>query len=164
MTLPEKAKKIKLVATDIDGVWTNGVMYYTENGDFMKAFSTYDGMAVKLLRNAGIPVIIMTGEQSEIVSKRASKLGIERVYLGENEKLKRLKYVCADLELNLDEIAFIGDDVNDSEVIEAVGLSAMPSSSPVLDKHSPDIITQRKGGEGAFREFADLILSNQPKK
>ncbi len=164
MALPEKAKKIKLVATDIDGVWTNGVMYYTENGDFMKAFSTYDGMAVKLLRNAGIPVIIMTGEQSEIVSKRASKLGIERVYLGENEKLKRLKYVCADLELNLDEIAFIGDDVNDSEVIEAVGLSAMPSSSPVLDKHSPDIITQRKGGEGAFREFADLILSNQPKK
>ena len=164
MTLHEKAKKIKLVATDIDGVWTNGVMYYTENGDFMKAFSTYDGKAVELLRNAGIPVIIMTGEQSEIVSKRASKLGIERVYLGENEKLKRLKYVCADLELNLDEIAFIGDDVNDSEVIEAVGLSAMPSSSPVLDKHSPDIITQRKGGEGAFREFADLILSNQPKK
>lgn len=161
MTLQEKAKKIKLVATDIDGVWTNGIMYYTEKGDFMKAFSTYDGMGVELLRNARIPVVVMTGEQSEIVAKRALKLGIERVYLGENEKLKRLKYVCADLKLDLDEIAFIGDDVNDSEVLEAVGLSAMPSSSPILDLHSPDIITQRKGGEGAFREFADLILSNR---
>lgn len=161
MTIQDKAKKIKLVATDIDGVWTNGVMYYTESGDFMKAFSTYDGMAVEILRKAGIPVIIMTGENSEIVLKRAEKLGITRVYLGENKKLKRLKYICADLEINLDEVAYIGDDKNDLDVIEVVGLSAMPSSSPIINQCSPDIITKRKGGEGAFREFVDIIMNNR---
>ena len=161
MTLQGKAKKIKLVATDIDGVWTNGVMYYTRSGDFMKAFSTYDGMAVELLRKAGIPVIIMTGENSEIVLKRAEKLGISKVYLGENKKLKRLKYVCADLEINLNEVAYIGDDVNDMEVIDVVGLSAIPSSSPIIEHCSPDIITKRKGGEGAFREFVDIIIKSR---
>ena len=161
MNLKEKASKIKLVATDIDGVWTNGIMYYTEMGDYMKAFSTYDGMAVEMLKKVGIEVIIMTGENSNIVLRRSEKLGIKRIYLGENEKLKRLKYVCADLEIDLEETAYIGDDINDFEVLSAVGLSAMPSSSPILKQISTDIITQRKGGEGAFREFVDLILSNR---
>lgn len=153
-----KARVIKLVATDIDGVWTDAKMYYSPQGDFLKAFSTYDGMAVKLLRDEQIPVAILTGENSDIVLQRAEKLRIEHIFLGETEKLKRLTELCTRLQIQLEEVAYIGDDINDLEVLQAVGLSAMPCSSPILDEFSPDLITGRCGGEGAFREFADSIL------
>ena len=155
------AKNIKLVGTDIDGVWTDARMHYSADGDIMKSFSTYDGMGVQLLREAGIPLIIMTGEETEIVAKRAQKLGISRVYQGENEKLERLKEVCVELNITLDEVAYIGDDMNDLDVLRAVGLSAMPPNSPILDQFSPDHLTTRSGGDGAFRDFVDFILSQQ---
>jgi 3-deoxy-D-glycero-D-galacto-nononate 9-phosphatase len=161
MSLKKKAQKIKLIGTDIDGVWTNGTMYYSPEGDFMKAFSTYDGMAVQIAKEHGFDILIMTGEDSEMVKKRAEKLNIDKVYLGEKEKLKRLKYICSRFEYSLDEIAYIGDDINDLEVLKEVGLSGMPSSSPILNEFSPDIITKKGGGEGAFREFVDLIIKNQ---
>ncbi len=154
----EKAREIRLVVTDIDGVWTDAKMYYSPQGDYLKAFSTYDGMAVKLLRENNIPVAILTGENTEMVKQRAGKLCIKYVYLGETEKLKTLEKLCEKLDITLDEVAYIGDDVNDLEVLAGVGLSAMPSSSPILDQFSPDLITGRGGGEGAFREFADSIL------
>ena len=154
-------KNIKLVGTDIDGVWTDASMYYSADGDIMKSFSTYDGMGVQLLREAGIPLIIMTGEDTEIVTMRAQKLGIDRIFQGENEKLKRLKEVCAELDITLGEVAYIGDDVNDLDVLRAVGLSAMPPNSPILDQFSPDYLTTRSGGDGAFRDFVDFILSQQ---
>lgn len=154
----EKAKKIKLVATDIDGVWTDAKMYYSPQGDYLKAFSTYDGMAVKLLREKQIPVVIMTGENSNIVIRRAEKLKIEHIFLGETEKLEKLKELSSQFNILLEEVAYIGDDINDLEVLRAVGLSAMPCSSPILNEFSPDLITERQGGDGAFREFADLIL------
>ena len=153
------AKNIKLVGTDIDGVWTDARMYYSADGDIMKSFSTYDGMGVQLLRDAGIPLIIMTGENTEIVAKRAQKLGIDRIFQGENEKLKRLKEVCTELGITLDEVAYIGDDVNDLDVLRAVGLSAMPPNSPILNQFTPDYLTTRSGGDGAFRDFVDFILS-----
>ena len=155
------AKNIKLVGTDIDGVWTDARMYYSADGDIMKSFSTYDGMGVQLLRDAGIPLIIMTGEDTEIVTKRAQKLGIDHIFQGENEKLKRLKEVCAELDITLDEVAYIGDDVNDLDVLRAVGLSAMPPNSPILNQFTPDYLTTRSGGDGAFRDFVDFILSQQ---
>lgn len=155
------AKNIKLVGTDIDGVWTDARMYYSTEGDVMKSFSTYDGMGVKLLREAGIPLLIMTGEDTKIVAKRAQKLGIDRIFQGENEKLKRLKEVCAELGITLDEVAYIGDDVNDLDVLRAVGLSAMPPNSPILNQFTPDYLTTRSGGDGAFRDFVDFILSQQ---
>ena len=155
------AKNIKLVGTDIDGVWTDARMYYSADGDIMKSFSTYDGMGVKLLREAGIPLIIMTGEDTEIVTKRAKKLGIDFIFQGENEKLKRLKEVCKELNITLDEVAYIGDDVNDLDVLQAVGISAMPPNSPILDQFNPDYLTTRCGGDGAFRDFVDFILSQK---
>jgi YrbI family 3-deoxy-D-manno-octulosonate 8-phosphate phosphatase len=155
------AKNIKLVGTDIDGVWTDARMYYSADGDIMKSFSTYDGMGVQLLREAGIPIIIMTSENTEIVAKRAQKLGITRVYQGENEKLERLKEVCVELDIILDEVAYIGDDVNDLDVLRAVGLSAMPPNSPIIDQFIPDHLTTRSGGDGAFRDFVDFILSQK---
>lgn len=159
--MSNSAKNIKLVGTDIDGVWTDARMYYSADGDIIKSFSTYDGMGVQLLREAGIPLIIMTGENTEIVAMRAEKLGIDRIFQGENEKLKRLKEVCAELDITLGEVAYIGDDVNDLDILRAVGISAMPPNSPILDQFSPDYLTNRSGGNGAFRDFVDFILSQQ---
>tara|TARA_B100000959_G_C14726856_1_gene519296 strand:+ start:55 stop:540 length:486 start_codon:yes stop_codon:yes gene_type:complete len=154
----EIIKNIKLVATDIDGVWTNAKMYYTEKGDYMKAFSTYDGMATSLLKKNNIEVAILTSENSNIVKERAKKLNIKYVYINEKEKLLRIKYLCNRLGISLSEVAYIGDDINDIDVLTNVGISAMPINSPILDKYTPDYITKRSGGNGAFREFADLIL------
>tara|TARA_Y100001968_G_C19346214_1_gene712166 strand:- start:405 stop:890 length:486 start_codon:yes stop_codon:yes gene_type:complete len=154
-------KNIKLLATDIDGVWTDAKMYYTEQGDYMKAFSTYDGMATSLLKNKNIEVAILTSENSEIVRRRAEKLNIKYVYIDEKEKLLRIKYLCNRLGISLNEVAYIGDDLNDIDVLSNVGISAMPINSPILDIYNPDYITKRAGGNGAFREFADLILKHR---
>ena len=159
--LTEKARKIKLVGTDIDGVWTDSKMYVTPDGEWMKAFSTYDGMATKMLKEKGMIVAILTSENSDVVLARAEKLKIDEVYVDEHEKLQRLTYLTKKYEINMDEVAFIGDDVNDLEVLAAVGFSAMAGNSPILDQFSPDYITTRYGGNGAFREFADIILNAQ---
>ena len=159
--LTAKAKKIKLVATDIDGVWTDARMYVTPEGEWMKAFSTYDGMATAMLKKRGIIVAILTGENSDIVIARAEKLNIDEVYVDEHDKLKRLTYLTKKYEISLDEVAYIGDDVNDLEVLKAVGFSALAGNSPIQDQFTPDYITTRLGGNGAFREFADIILNAQ---
>ena len=157
--LTKKARKIKLVGTDIDGVWTDSKMYVTPEGEWMKAFSTYDGMATAMLKDKGIIVAILTGENSDVVLSRAEKLKIDEVYVDEHEKLKRLTYLTKKYEISMDEVAFIGDDVNDLEVLNVVGLSAMAGNSPILEKFSPDYVTTRHGGNGAFREFVDIILN-----
>ena len=156
-----KAKNIKLIATDIDGVWTDACMYYTKEGEHMKAFSTYDGMAVSMLRNKGIIIAILTSENTNIVLARAKKLKIDEVYINENEKLKRLQYLAQKYEIQMEEIAFIGDDINDLEGLQAVGLSALTNNSPIKHLFNPDYITKRNGGKGAFREFSDLILNSK---
>ena len=160
-TIVDKCKKIKLVATDIDGVWTDTKMYYTKDGEFMKSFSTYDGMGVELLQKSDFIVCILTSENSQIVKARAEKLNIKEVYVNEKQKLLRIKYLAEKYNITLDEIAYIGDDINDLEILKSIGLSAMPSSSPILNMIDPDIITDRKGGDGAFREFIDHILLAQ---
>ena len=155
------AKNIKLVATDIDGVWTDARMYVTTEGDWMKAFSTYDGMAVSMLQKKGIIVAILTSENTDIVLARAEKLNIDEVYVEEHEKLKSLIYLSKKYEISMDEVAYIGDDINDLEALKAVGLSALSANSPIQDQFTPNYITKRNGGEGAFREFSDLILNAQ---
>ena len=157
--LNEKAKKIKLVGTDIDGVWTDSKMYVTPNGEWMKAFSTYDGMATAMLKEKGIIVAILTGENSDVAIARAEKLQIDEVYVDEHEKLKRLTYLTKKYDITMDEVAYIGDDVNDLEVLKAVGFSALAGNSPIQDQFTPDYVTTRHGGNGAFREFADFILN-----
>ena len=154
----KKSKNIKLIGTDIDGVWTDAKMYYTEGGEYMKSFSTYDGMATALLKNEKIEIAILTSENSQIVKSRAKKLGIRYVYINEKEKLFRIKYLCNRLNITSDEVAYIGDDVNDLEILKYVGISAMPCTSPILDVFNPNYITKREGGNGAFREFSDLII------
>lgn len=150
----------KLVITDIDGVWTDGGMYYTADGDVMKRFSVKDGWGVIFLRQLNIPVAIMTGEKSALVQKRADKLKISHCYLGVADKLALTKELCKELGIALDDVAFIGDDINDVSLLRAVGFSASPSNTPAYVKSEVDFVTQAHGGFGAFREFVEKILAD----
>jgi len=158
-----KAKKIKLIATDIDGVWTDSKMYYTKDGVFMKSFSTYDGMGADLLLKNNFIVAMITSEYEniDILHARAKKLKVKEVYTHEKDKLSRLKYLSEKYNLNKNQIAYIGDDINDLEAIKYAGLSASPPNTPILDYCNPDFITKRNSGLGAFRDFAELIMHAQ---
>ena len=158
--LLNRAKKIKLIATDIDGVWTDSKMYYTEKGIFMKSFSTYDGLGAWLLlkNNFNIAMITSEYEHLDILYTRAKKLNIKEIYTNEHNKLKRLQYLAKKYDLNPENVAYIGDDLNDLEALKFAGLSASPINSPILEYFKPHFITTRKGGDGAFRELAELIL------
>ena len=154
----DNIKKIKLIASDLDGVWTDGSMYYGASGEELKRFNTYDGMAVELLRRAGLEVAILTGENSLSVAKRMEKLGIRHYFFSQKDKLATMKELAGELGISLEEVAYIGDDVNDLELLAAVGLSGMPCNSPILDRFPADYVTVRGGGYGAFRDFAEFIL------
>jgi len=161
--LNKKAKKIKLIATDIDGVWTDSKMYYTADGAFMKSFSTYDGMGADLLIKNDFIVAMITSEYEniDILLSRAKKLNIEEVYTHEKNKLSRINYLAEKYNLKSENIAYIGDDINDLEVLKFVGLSAAPPNSPILNYFNPDFITNRKSGMGSFRDLAELIMNSQ---
>ena len=162
-TLIDKAKNIKLIATDVDGVWTDSKMYYTEKGAFMKSFSTYDGMGADLLIKNQFIVAMITSEYEniDILLTRAKKLNIKEVYTHEKNKLSRLKYLSQKYELNSKNIAYIGDDINDLEASKFSGLSAAPPNTPILEYYKPDFITNRQSGMGAFRDLAELIMKAQ---
>ncbi|MGE5680073.1 MAG: KdsC family phosphatase [Bacillota bacterium] len=156
----EKAKKIKFVLTDSDGVLTDTGVYYSESGEAMKRFSIRDGMGVeRLKRLTGISTGIITGENSEAVKRRAEKLDIFDLYLYCKDKAAELKKILLEKKLDSHEIAYIGDDVNDLEIISKAGLSACPNDAVIEVKEVVDFICENKGGNGAFREFAELIIS-----
>lgn len=150
----------KLVITDIDGVWTDGGMYYTSEGDVMKRFSVKDGWGVIFLRQLQIPVAIMTGENSPLVQKRAEKLKIKYCYLGVKDKVAQAEQLCQDLNIGLQDVAFIGDDLNDLPLLQKVGFSASPCNTPTYVKSKVDYVCEAHGGYGAFREFVEKILSD----
>lgn len=150
----------KLVITDIDGVWTDGGMYYTAEGDVMKRFSVKDGWGVIFLRELDIPVAIMTGENTQIVQKRADKLKIDYCYLGVKDKVEQAEELCRELGISLSEVAFIGDDLNDLPLLRLVGYSASPSNTPEYVKREVKYVTAAHGGYGAFREFVEKLLSD----
>jgi 3-deoxy-D-manno-octulosonate 8-phosphate phosphatase (KDO 8-P phosphatase) len=157
--LKQKAQKIKLLITDCDGVLTDAGVYYSADGEELKKFNLRDGMGVERLRKvAGIDTGIMTGENSPIVSKRAEKLQISHLYLGIKDKAKCLAEILDLHNIQSDEIAYIGDDLNDYEVIGMAGLTASPSDGASLIKERVDYICTLPGGAGAFREFAELII------
>ncbi|WP_454987990.1 KdsC family phosphatase [Capnocytophaga leadbetteri] len=151
----------KLIATDIDGVWTDGGMYYDQGGNEWKKFNTYDSAGVLFARKFNIPIAIITGEDTEIVRRRATKLKVDRLFMGVENKLIVLSELCGELKISLSEVAYIGDDINDIEVLKNVGLSACPSSAPDYIKELVTIICSKKGGEGVFREFVETILGHK---
>ena len=159
----QKAKLIKLIATDIDGVWTDSMMYYNAAGVLMKSFSTYDGMGASLLLNNNFIVAMITSEYEniDILNARAKKLNIQEVYTNEKNKLLRIEYLMKKHNLKKENIAYIGDDINDLDALKCAGLSAAPPNTPILNYFKPDFITTRKSGQGAFRDLSDLILKAQ---
>jgi 3-deoxy-D-manno-octulosonate 8-phosphate phosphatase (KDO 8-P phosphatase) len=154
-------KKIQLVISDVDGVLTDGCMYYSERGEIMKKFHTHDGMGVELLLKKNIYTILITKEKSPIVKKRASKIKIKETFLGVIQKEKLLDDLCSKYDLKSENIAYIGDDVNDLEIMKLVGLSASPNNGISEVKKISKYICEKNGGNGAFREFADLIIKNK---
>ncbi|WKY48561.1 HAD hydrolase family protein [Eubacteriaceae bacterium ES3] len=157
----EKLKNIRCVITDCDGVLTDGGMYYSENGDELKKFNTRDGMGFQLLCEKGYYTGMITGENSSSAYKRAKKLKMDLIYTGIKNKLAVLNEICDKLALTFDEIAYIGDDLNDLEVIKKVGFScAVRDANEEVRSHA-DYITNVNGGSGAVREFIDIILNNQ---
>jgi YrbI family 3-deoxy-D-manno-octulosonate 8-phosphate phosphatase len=155
-------KKIKLFLSDVDGVLTDAGMYYSESGDELKKFNTHDGMGFKLLREAGIKTGIITSEETRIVENRAKKLQVDYLFQNKREggKLAIAKEICEKEGISLDEVAYIGDDINCFELLSSVGLSACPCDALQKIKAIPNIlILERKGGEGAVRELVDLLLN-----
>jgi len=156
----EKAARIKLLLTDVDGVLTDNGVFYGESGEVLKRFSIRDGMGVERLRQlAGIETGIITGELSPSVARRAEKLQITELHLGVKDKLGRLKEIMERWQIDWDEIAYIGDDVNDLAVMEKAGLSACPADAMAAVSAIVHYHCVEKGGYGAFREFAEWLIS-----
>ena len=154
----KKCKKIKLLLTDVDGVLTDGGRYYSKNGEILKKFHVRDGMGVNILLRNNIKTIILTKEKSLITKKWAKDMNIFKVYSGLIQKEKILTKICKQHKINLDEIAYIGDDVNDVEVLKKVGFSAVPNDSVFQVKKIADFVSKSSCGKGCFREISDFIL------
>ncbi len=158
--LKEKAEKIKVILTDVDGVLTDTGIYYGPQGEALKRYSVRDGMGIERLRKyAGIETIIITGENSPAVKSRAEKLKMQEFYLGVNNKTEVLEIIKRKNGFTKDEIAYIGDDSNDYDVIKQCGFTATPNDGMNFIKEIVDYICDTKAGYGAFREFAEIILA-----
>ncbi|MFR1380503.1 MAG: cytidylyltransferase domain-containing protein [Clostridium neonatale] len=153
--------KVKLLLTDSDGVLTDGGMYYSENGDELKKFNTKDGMGFELLRKKGIITGIITGENKELVKKRAEKLKIDELHMGIKNKLLTVRLICEKYKISLENVAYIGDDINDLDVIRNVGIGCSVNDAMECIKSESNYVTKVNGGEGAVREIAELILKNR---
>ncbi|EGA69270.1 3-deoxy-D-manno-octulosonate 8-phosphate phosphatase [Vibrio sinaloensis DSM 21326] len=157
-TLLDIAKQIKLLICDVDGVFSDGLVYMGNDGEELKTFHTRDGYGVKSLMNAGIEVAIITGRQSKIVENRMKALGISLIYQGQDDKLKAYDDICAKLNISAEQTGYIGDDLIDWPVMEKVALKAcVADGHPLLVKRA-NYVTAIKGGHGAVREVCDLIL------
>ena len=151
-------KELKLFATDVDGVLTDAGMYYGESGEELKKFNTRDGMGIKLLQDEGVTIAIITREQTKIVARRAKKLGITEVFQGAKDKVAVLTDLSSKLGIPFEQMAYMGDDVNDVGALEVVGYAAAPADCVDQVRQVVHYVCQKKGGEGAVREVIDMIL------
>jgi len=156
---PKLLKKIRALVLDVDGVLTDGGMYYGPAGEGLKRFNVKDGLGLRMIGDAGLAVALISGENSEILKRRAEKLKIENVFVGIEDKLATLKEFLATRQIGLDEVAYVGDDLNDLGVLGAVGLPIAVSDAVPQVRKAAKWITSRRGGDGAVREVCDLILS-----
>ncbi|MGB1333598.1 MAG: KdsC family phosphatase [Porticoccaceae bacterium] len=162
-TVVKAAQKIKMVLLDVDGVLTDGRLYYGNSGEELKAFDIQDGLGIKLLQKGGIDVGIITGRTSELLKRRTDELNIQLLVQGREDKLTALNEILVDSTINLEEIAFVGDDLPDLAVIRRVGLGITPANGNHIVASQALWQTQKGGGNGAVREVAELILSAQNK-
>jgi len=157
--LQARLRGVRLLAMDVDGVLTDAGMYYSESGDELKKFNTRDGMGIKMLQAAGLVTAFITREKTAIVERRGQKLAVPEVHQGVDDKRVVLATLASKYGLTLDQVAYIGDDVNDLEALRAVGFSAAPADAMTYVLKAVDYVCKKKGGEGAVREVADLILA-----
>ncbi len=163
--LYKKASKIKLLLTDVDGVLTDTGVYYSAEGELMKRFSIRDGMGVERLRSlVDVETGIVTREDTNIVKSRVDKLKIKELHMGVMEKEKLLEEILKRKNLSNEEVAFIGDDTNDISIMKLVGLAACPSDATPFAKKVADVILKHSGGNGAFRDLAELIIEAKMKE
>lgn len=151
----------KLILTDIDGVWTDGGMYYDQTGNEWKKFNTYDSAGVLFAHSLQIPVGIVTGENTQIVKRRAEKLKVDYLFMGVKNKVKVITDFLNKIDMDFTDVAYIGDDLNDIGMLQMCGISAVPSSAPEYIKRYAGIVLTKKGGEGVFREFVERILGGE---
>ena len=159
--LLKKFQDIKIVLTDVDGVLTDGGMYYSEKGEVLKKFNAKDGMGVEILLRSKVKTVLLTRENSNIVKKRGSKIKAAATYIGTFNKESQLQKICKKFQVLPAEIAYIGDDLNDLEIMKLVGFSAMPSDGIKDLRKIVDYVCKNNGGHGAFREIVDLIVLSQ---
>jgi len=152
-------RETRLLSLDVDGVLTDGGVYYAEDGTRMHRFNVLDGVGIKRVQVAGIEVAIITAGASEAVRHRAHYLGVRYVFIGIEDKLAILSDLCGGLGIDLTQVAHVGDDLNDLPVLEAVGLPlTVPGAVPEV-RHRTLYITKKEGGSGAVREICDLIVA-----
>lgn len=159
----KKAQSIRLLILDVDGVLTNGTIYYGTNGIELKGFHIHDGMGIKLLQKAGIPVAIISGKNSEPVARRLQDLNVEHVFLGHTDKLPIYEALKQKLSMADNEIAYVGDDLPDLPLLRRTGLSITVPGAPTSIIEHVDFITKNAGGAGAVREVCEFILKAQNK-
>jgi 3-deoxy-D-manno-octulosonate 8-phosphate phosphatase (KDO 8-P phosphatase) len=157
------ARPIRLVILDVDGVLTDGTLYYGVDGDAMKGFSARDGMGISLARISGLKTAILTGRRSPMVERRAAELHIDYVLQDVTDKLNKLEELCQCEGISLEEIAYMGDDLNDIAVIDCCGLGACPADGCAEARQAADFVAACTGGHGAVRELIEHILKQQGK-
>lgn len=163
LKITRRARQIRLLLLDVDGVLTNGNLYYGNNGEELKSFNIQDGLGIKLLQRQGIRVGIITGRSSALVARRAGELGIDLIVQGREDKMQALEELLATHPYQMNEIAFLGDDLPDLAVIRRVGLGvAVANARPIIAEHAL-WQTSACGGAGAVRELAEMILQAQDK-
>ncbi|CAN5309213.1 3-deoxy-manno-octulosonate-8-phosphatase KdsC [soil metagenome] len=161
LNMIEKAAKIRCLILDVDGVLTDGKLYFNEQGEVAKAFSVQDGLGIKLLQQVGITVAIISGRNSPIVQRRAEELAITHIYQGQENKLPALELLLIKLCLTHEQCAFVGDDLPDLPIIQCVGLGIAVANAVAVVKQHALWQTQRSGGEGAVREVCDFLIEAQ---
>ena len=159
MTVRERAAKVKLIAFDIDGVMTDGKLYYSDDGRELKAFNTLDGQGLRFLRQAGVELAIITGRDSGAVTARAKNLDIHHLFQGVADKHACMSALLARLDLDWSEAAYMGDDVVDLPTMQACAFSAAPDNAHPTVRAKADFVSAHRGGEGAVREVCDLLLA-----
>ncbi len=151
-------KKIKMVLTDVDGCLTDGSVLYGPNHEKLKKFNMQDGMGVKILKQNSILVGIISSDDSQATYYRAKDLNMDIICINEKDKLKKFHEILEEYNIDASEVAYMGDDIQDLPVLGEVGVSFAPSSAVQEVKEKVDCITQKKAGEGAFREYAEYIV------
>jgi 3-deoxy-D-manno-octulosonate 8-phosphate phosphatase (KDO 8-P phosphatase) len=157
----EKAKRVRLAGFDVDGVLTDGALYYTDAGEEFKAFNAQDGHGIKMLQESGVAIVIITSRKSKLMERRAENLGIQHLYQGVENKLEAMNALLQQLGLTLEQASYMGDDVLDLPLMRCCGYAASVPEAPAIVRQHAHYVTRAGGGRGAVREFCEHVLHAQ---